>query len=58
MAIWKQTCDLRRFDDTYKLSSPRLQQKWVCLDNGKEEWRDIPLVWNKRLSAAGPEEFE
>lgn len=42
------TNELRRFDDTDKLTNPRLQQKWITAD-GREEWRDVPLVWEPRM---------
>lgn len=47
MAIWKLTNELRRFDETDKLTDPRLQQKWICLETGDVEWRDVPLVWTR-----------
>ncbi len=40
---WVATVNLRRFDNTGKLTDPRLQQEWTCGD--KREWRDVPLVW-------------
>jgi hypothetical protein len=56
MTDWTPTCELRRYDDTAKLTNPRLQQKWRCTQpvdsNGYHtgyvyEWRDVPLVWEK-----------
>lgn len=55
MDAWKPTCELRRYDDTSKLTNPRLQQKWERWADGiyrGSEWRDIPLVWNKSLATA------
>ena len=54
MPEWEPTSELRRFDDTPKLTGPRLQQKWrkeVPPARGlygvgyEYEWRDVPLVW-------------
>lgn len=50
MDVWKPTCELRRYDNTYKLTDPRLQQKWERWADGiyrDAEWRDVPLVWEK-----------
>lgn len=48
MSEWRATLEFRRFDDTDKLTSPRLQQRWVRIIGFKPaeyEWRDVPLVW-------------
>jgi hypothetical protein len=49
---WFQTTEFRRFDDTPKLTNPRLQQRWqrYRIENywraeDQFEWRDVPLVW-------------
>lgn len=45
---WTPTMELRRYDDTEKLTGPRLQQRWVRragLRKIEHEWRDVPLVW-------------
>lgn len=48
MSEWFPTIELRRFDDTSKLTNPRLQQRWcriVGFEPAEYEWRDVPLVW-------------
>lgn len=45
MTDWQPTCELRRYDDTDKMTNVRIQQKWVRGE--EEEWRDLPLVWDK-----------
>lgn len=55
MSEWTQTLELRRFDDTDKLTSPRLQQRWIniAVEGAPEyEWRDVPLVWEPRRQSA------
>ena len=58
MAEWEPTMELRRYDDTPKLTNPRLQQKWrqvrpasvsfqMFHDEVVYEWRDVPLFWDK-----------
>jgi hypothetical protein len=48
MGEWSPTLELRRYDETDKLTNPRLQQRWFRVI-GEEpveyEWRDVPLVW-------------
>ena len=50
---WQPSTHLRRFDDTPKLTNPRLQQRW-CKARFNEhgqlcgwefQWRDVPVVW-------------
>jgi hypothetical protein len=51
MSEWQLTSELRRFDDTGKLTNPRLQQKWI---RGEEvEWRDVPLIWDREKACTG-----
>lgn len=48
MSEWRPTLELRRFDDTGKLTNPRLQQRWIRIvgfEPAEYEWRDVPLVW-------------
>lgn len=48
MSDWRPTLELRRFDETDKLTNPRLQQRWIRIIGFREpeyEWRDVPLVW-------------
>jgi hypothetical protein len=40
---WQPTSHLRKYDNTAKLTNPRLQQLWR--NGSQEEWRDVPLVW-------------
>lgn len=55
-SYWEPTCELRRFDDTPKLTGPRLQQKWVEVHGtGRMEWRDVPLVWKRPSDDAATE---
>lgn len=46
---WEPTCQLRRYDDTPKLTNPRLQQLWQKREGAAtvvQEWRDVPLIWD------------
>ncbi len=50
MTEWTPTLELRRYDDTEKLTGPRLQQQWYRVVGHpyavrEYEWRDVPLVW-------------
>jgi len=47
---WEPTYHIRRYDNSYKLTNPRLQQLWVSnTDSGEplSEWRDVELVWEQ-----------
>ncbi len=55
---WQPTMELRRFDDTHKLTNPRLQQRWVRIIGFKPaeyEWRDVPLVWEPARTVVSDE---
>lgn len=44
MSEWFPTCHMRTFDNTPKLTNPRLQQMWKQESGAATEWRDVPLV--------------
>ncbi len=43
--IWERTSNLRVARNlSHRGREERLQQMWYCRDDGKVEWRDVPIV--------------
>lgn len=47
--LWRRTNKLRWLE--LPEAGVRLQQKWVNVGNGKEEWREIPVVSGLHLKS-------
>lgn len=41
---YARTCELRLLLRTPHDTGPRLQQRWVCVEDGGELWEDVPTV--------------